>query len=263
MSSSTNSPQRFSGTYDSFYTDAAAAAAATNEQDFNNKMKVPKRIRVTGEHDDSPTVNWANYNKAMPGKLSMNVPERIMVAGGENLIASRGVPREFELEDSMLPRPPDPRLYRVNTPPRTITLNSYTPQEEDTPSSPRSTSSHPPSHPNSFSGVPSVNSRTVPYGNGLSYGPPPSNHMMEDDSSPVMGQAMHPLASQTPSTVGPGEELTPTEELQLLRRQVGRLNRRIMALELDAQQRSHREMIVYSLGVAYCLLRSIIWLNRN
>lgn len=49
MSSSTNSPQRFSGTYDSFYSDAAAAAAASNEQDVNNKMRVPKRIRVTGK----------------------------------------------------------------------------------------------------------------------------------------------------------------------------------------------------------------------
>ena len=44
MSSVTGSPQRFSGTYDSFYMDAAAAAAATGA----SKMNVPKRIRVTG-----------------------------------------------------------------------------------------------------------------------------------------------------------------------------------------------------------------------
>ena len=49
MSSSTNSPLRFNGTYDSFYTDAAAAVAANNQHDINNRMKVPKRIRLTGQ----------------------------------------------------------------------------------------------------------------------------------------------------------------------------------------------------------------------
>lgn len=34
-----------------------------------------------GEHDDSPSVNWANYNKSGPQKMPMSVPERIMVAG--------------------------------------------------------------------------------------------------------------------------------------------------------------------------------------
>ena len=48
MSSSTNSPQRFNGNYDSFYNDSAAALAASNQHDINNRMKVPKRIRVTG-----------------------------------------------------------------------------------------------------------------------------------------------------------------------------------------------------------------------
>ena len=45
MSSSAGSPHRFSGTYDSFYNDASAAAAAVGT---SNKMHVPKRIRVTG-----------------------------------------------------------------------------------------------------------------------------------------------------------------------------------------------------------------------
>ena len=48
MSSSTSSPQSYSGTYDIFYSDAAAAAAA-NGQSLTNKMHVPKRIRVTGK----------------------------------------------------------------------------------------------------------------------------------------------------------------------------------------------------------------------
>ena len=52
----------------------------------------------------------------------------LLLSGGENHIGSRGVPRELEIEDSMMPKPPDPIMYRVNTPPRTITLNSYAPE---------------------------------------------------------------------------------------------------------------------------------------
>lgn len=64
-------------------------------------------------------------------------------------------------------------------------------------------------------------------------------------------------------TPGPTTDLSPSEELQLLRRQVGRLNRRIMALELDSQQRANREMFLYSLGVAYFIIKAVLWLNRN
>lgn len=58
-------------------------------------------------------------------------------------------------------------------------------------------------------------------------------------------------------------DLSPGEEVCLLRRQVGRLNRRVMALELDTQQRAHREMLMYTLGAAYFLIKALLWLNRN
>ena len=58
-------------------------------------------------------------------------------------------------------------------------------------------------------------------------------------------------------------DLSPGEEVQLMRRQVGRLNRRVMALELDSQQRASREMFLYSLGGAYFIIKAVLWLNRN
>ena len=64
-------------------------------------------------------------------------------------------------------------------------------------------------------------------------------------------------------TPGLTTDLSPSEEVSLLRRQVGRLNRRVMALELDTQQRANREMIMYTLGVAYFLIKAILWINRN
>ncbi|MPC13777.1 Transport and Golgi organization protein 11 [Portunus trituberculatus] len=184
------------------------------------------------DNDDDPTVNWARYN-GVNEKLHMSVPDRIVVAGGDQHIGTRGVPREVELEKSIMPQP-DPALYRVQTPPRSITLDSYTyPGTEDlTPSEDRESST-----PGS---IPTLLPRTT---------------------SSASAPFTHPTPE--PGAVGIATDLSPGEEVSLLRRQVGRLNRRVMALELDSQQRSHREMVMYTLGAAYFLIKALLWLNRN
>lgn len=64
--------------------------------------------------------------------------------------------------------------------------------------------------------------------------------------------------------IGPGGEgLTTTEEVHHLRRQMAKLNRRVMALELANLERLQRDKILYGLGIAYFLLKTIFWLNRN
>ena len=60
-----------------------------------------------------------------------------------------------------------------------------------------------------------------------------------------------------------GEHVTPSEEVTHLRRQVARLNRRVMTIEFDNIQRQQREKVVYCLGLAYFLMKAIMWLNRN
>lgn len=60
-----------------------------------------------------------------------------------------------------------------------------------------------------------------------------------------------------------GEHITPSEELTHLRRQVTRLNRRVLAVEIDNLQRQQREKVVYCIGLAYFLMKAIMWLNRN
>ncbi|XP_050733662.1 transport and Golgi organization protein 11-like isoform X3 [Eriocheir sinensis] len=231
--SNITSPQRFSGTgtYDHFYD-------GHYEPDLSTQMKVPKRIRVTGgeergDNDDDPTVNWARFN-GVNEKFQMNVPDRIVVAGGEQHIGTRGVPREVELEKSIMPQP-DPSLYRVQTPPRSITLDTYSyPGTEDlTPSEDRE-SSTPGSIPT----------------------------MLPRPSSTTANSYIHPVPEHG-GAGGVTTDLSPGEEVSLLRRQVGRLNRRVMALELDTQQRAHREMLMYTLGAAYFLIKALLWLNRN
>lgn len=69
---------------------------------------------------------------------------------------------------------------------------------------------------------------------------------------------------ESPPPVGYSSEgLTTSEEVQHLRRQMAKLNRRVMALELEHLNRLQKEKILYGLGIAYFLLKAIFWLNRN
>lgn len=69
---------------------------------------------------------------------------------------------------------------------------------------------------------------------------------------------------ETTPPLGPsGELLTPSEEVLHLRRQVAKLNRRVLSIELDNMQRQQRDKVVYCIGLAYFLMKAIMWLNRN
>ncbi|TDG40686.1 hypothetical protein AWZ03_012892 [Drosophila navojoa] len=61
----------------------------------------------------------------------------------------------------------------------------------------------------------------------------------------------------------PMGELSPHEEILYLRRQLAKLNRRVLNIEINNEQRMQREKIVYCLGLAYFVLKTIFWLNRN
>jgi hypothetical protein len=65
------------------------------------------------------------------------------------------------------------------------------------------------------------------------------------------------------SPIGTGEGLTPSEELVHLRRQMAKLNRRVMAVELDNMQRQQREKIICAIGLAYFFFKAVFWLARS
>lgn len=107
--------------------------------EINDKMRVPKRIKATGEFSDEDLllsnqngiINSWNYHD----KIDMNVPDRIVVLGHDRHLGTRSAPREIQLENSILPKNPS-GFVRVQTPPRTITLNEHhfpTASEENSP----------------------------------------------------------------------------------------------------------------------------------
>ncbi|XP_033252880.1 transport and Golgi organization protein 11-like [Drosophila miranda] len=115
----------FNGLDDDLYNEAKFA------QEINDKMRVPKRIKATGEYSDEDLLlsnqsgnqfisSW-NYHD----KIDMNVSDRIVVLGHNQHLETRSAPREIQLENSILPKNPSASYARVQTPPRVITLTDH------------------------------------------------------------------------------------------------------------------------------------------
>ncbi|XP_023297781.2 transport and Golgi organization protein 11 isoform X1 [Lucilia cuprina] len=269
------SPTRmFNGLDEDIYNEAKFA------HEINDKMRVPKRIKATGEYSDEDLllsnqngmINSWNYHD----KIDMNVPDRIVVLGHNQHLETRSAPREIQLENSILPKNPS-GFVRVQTPPRTITLNDHhfpTASEE--------------SSPNKMQNGDDLDDddfddddveRPPPYvrANGISNAVVGFHtndaNSVESDSQLTTGGASK--RSQTliynPNDTSmishregtPMGDLTPHEEILYLRRQLAKLNRRVLNIEIGNEQRLQREKIVYCLGLAYFVLKAIVWLNRN
>ncbi|EEB12242.1 conserved hypothetical protein [Pediculus humanus corporis] len=162
-------------------------------------------------------------NDQVSGDLIINI--------WDNCSTKRGV-----LENTVMPR--DPGMIRVQTPPRVITLNDhYFPTVEDDddlfdrdsgPTSEKSNSSAQLSH-----------SKIIV----------PMNQWSSTAAVNESGGNSH-------------KGLLPGEELSHLRSQMAKLNRRLMALELDNLQRQQREKYLLALGLGYFLVKFVIWLNK-
>ncbi|XP_026763972.2 transport and Golgi organization protein 11 [Galleria mellonella] len=213
---------------------------------ISHKMTVPQRIKATGDIvDDESAPNglvtgW-DYSKE---KFDMKVPERILVVGQDQHIGTKAPPREIQLDNAVLPT--DPGMIRVSTPPRVITLDQhYFPSADDFPQ-----------------GIPSSPPRNVrPFrsqGDGARSTTPRPDNFNES----TMTESRLILRDPTPP-IGHGEGLSTAEELVHLRRQIVKLNRRVMSIEAEQLQRQQKEKIAYAIGIAYLLFKVMAWLNRS
>ncbi|KAH8373713.1 transport and Golgi organization protein 11 [Drosophila serrata] len=268
----------FNGLDDDLYTEAKFA------HEMNDKMRVPKRIKATGEYSDEDLLlsnqtglisSW-NYHD----KIDMNVPDRIVVLGHNQHLETRSAPREIQLENSILPKNPSMGLVRVQTPPRIITLTDHHFPSASEESSPIRANGHhvygedlgdeddddEAGHPATQYVRANGTARMGFHAN--------DTHSVESDSQLTTGSASKRSqhnqqhnnldASMLSHREGtPMGELTPHEEILYLRRQLAKLNRRVLNIEINNEQRTQREKIVYCLGLAYFVLKTIFWLNRN
>lgn len=274
------------------YEDDALYQNAAFTHDISEQMRVPKRIRATGGSyfDDEPEllsngngeINSWNYHN----KIEMNVPDRIVVLGQDQHLGTKSAPREIMLENSILPK--DPGFVRVSTPPRVITLSEHhfpsasdEPQEDEDQTLRRTDrdddDDYEPRSLDSMLGAEVVGGeggggggsvrqrgrqQQQRFGSGRANGEVARKTAFakHNSSELVLGRSFR---EETPTFGGSVENLTPAEEMTHMRRTVAKINRRLLAIEIDNAQRQQREKIIYCVGLAYLLLKTFMWLSRK
>ncbi|KAM9468954.1 mitochondrial fission factor homolog B isoform 2-T2 [Clarias gariepinus] len=212
---------------------------------ISQRMRVPEMLKVapyTGEDKDG----HEGLHTAM-----MQVPDRIIVAGDhEDTQFSR--PRDLDLIQST-----PLETLSLKTPPRVLTLNErpldFLEMEqpgEEVRSQGRAR-----------------RERSVSENTGVRHnGQVPRNDSSKPSlrggstSSNLQHDTRFALATLDTSMEG-GEDLA-LADATALRRQIIKLNRRLQLLEEENKERAKREMIMYSITVAFWLINSWVWLRR-
>lgn len=226
----------------------------TNSQftaDISKRMRVPDRLLLAGDghntngFDERPIAkkesNTSDYHRMM------TVPDRILVAGGNSHVSSKSTPRELQLENSFLP--PTMEEVRVSTPPRSIRLEEHSFPTVDNDEEPNQS----PYHGHSYYGDRQVGSGSIMHRSGS---------IESENGNNISVMARSDSTGAGMGTV-PRDNLTPWEELQLVRRQIAKLNHRLMAVELENQQQQQRETILTVIMSAYFIGKFFMWIHRS
>ncbi|KAK0180311.1 hypothetical protein PV327_005970 [Microctonus hyperodae] len=220
----------FNGEADDFY---------DSNFEINNKMKLPKTLRLNDEFtdDNSSSTNGLAWNQAISNDtFAMHMPDRILVVGHDQHMGVKAPPLEMTMENPE--SSPEHTLTRVQTPPKILTLGDHFFPTFDDDNGELEFPNH--SDLNASLPVPSK-----PYVN----------------ESQIIRRAAR---EQTPVwNSNLDMSLAPSEEIQHLRRQVGKLNRRVMSVELEMVQRQQRDKIFYAITIAYFFFKAFNWLTRN
>ena len=89
--------------------------------------------------------------------------------------------------------------------------------------------------------------------------------MVESGKLPIAklkkSESQNSTLSEPPQLALTSSQLT--EEVLVLRQQIGRLHRRMAGLERELQQNQHRDALVFSMGAVYLVWKVILWLTRS
>nr|SVE84341.1 EOG090X08OG [Daphnia pulex] len=220
----------YNNAHDDLYENSAFTA------DMSSKMQVPKRISVLGGTDEDDKIGMGSYStrysSKSDSKYEMKVPERILVVGQDQHVGMKAPPHELVLENSILSMNNYPPI-RVRTPPRSITVDAV-PNSLD--------------HEEDFESD-DDNNQTDPEFNKQEM------VLIADKNSSAM------MLSDPPQLTLSASQLT--EEVFVLRQQIGRLHRRMAGFEREQQQRQQRDALAVSIGAVYLVWKVILWLTRS
>ena len=83
-------------------------------------MQVPEKISIGGQDkgagdNQAGIANMPRVNTQGDASLNMQVPERILVAGGNSHIATKNLPRELHFENTVLTPSPEKVILKYTT----------------------------------------------------------------------------------------------------------------------------------------------------
>lgn len=215
------------------YLDSEFYSESSYTADISTKMRVPDRLYAHngGENGHGDDGRWKEQEQY--SIQQMHVPDRILVGGGNEHIASKATPRELQLEKTVVP--PSPEHVRVHTPPRSIKLDEVAfPSAGDTPIQ------SPPPPPRQVNRA------------------KPSQHIhFKEERSMSYDQEQSLLMTPTADT-----SISMYDEVQRMRTQMAKLNHRLMALELENQSQTTRWQLLSVIVSAYFIAKTFVWLNR-
>lgn len=193
--------------------------------DISTKMRIPEHINAHGSHSNGDPFSGKDYGRQNRALYEMQVPDRIMLAGSDDHVFPKSHPRELQLEKSVMP--PTPEHVRVQTPPRSIKLGEV-----------------------SYDSAPSTPQHRDKLVNGLG-GPGGGDRRARiERGGSVDGDSLE-------------SGLSVYDEVQMMRRQLAKLNHRLMAVELENQQQQQREMVLTVVVSAYFVVKALLWLNKS
>ncbi|XP_030072489.1 mitochondrial fission factor isoform X9 [Microcaecilia unicolor] len=203
---------------------------------ISQRMRVPEKLKVAPTNTNLEQ----KLEEELPNTgVIMQVPERIVIAG--------------DSEDIPFSRPPDLDLIQstpydtlaLKTPPRVLTLSErpldFLDLERPLAMTPQNEELH-------------------------AVGRLKRERSMSENAIRQNGQLVRNDSIYGLSNVDSMLEVTPDDmtvvDATSLRRQIIKLNRRLLLLEEENKERAKREMIMYSITVAFWLLNSWLWFRR-
>ncbi|XP_029415938.1 mitochondrial fission factor isoform X12 [Nannospalax galili] len=202
---------------------------------ISQRMRVPEKLKVAPPNAD---LEHGFQEGAANASAMMQVPERIVVTGNnEDVSFSR--PADLDLIQSTPFKP-----LALKTPPRVLTLSERPLDFLDL--------ERPP---------PTPQNEEIRAVGRLKRERSMSENAVRQNGQLVRNDSMYGISNIDATIEGPSDDVT-VGDAASLRRQIIKLNRRLQLLEEENKERAKREMVMYSITVAFWLLNSWLWFRR-
>ncbi|XP_037380057.1 mitochondrial fission factor isoform X8 [Talpa occidentalis] len=236
---------------------------------ISQRMRVPEKLKVAPPNADLEQ----GFQEGVPNaSVIMQVPERIVVAGNnEDIPFSR--PADLDLIQSTPFKP-----LALKTPPRVLTLSERpldfldlerpppTPQNEEIRAVGRLKRERSMSENAVRQNGQLVRTDSMAYQQILDVLDENRRPVLRGGSAAATSNPHHDNVRYGISNIDATVETTSDDmtvvDAASLRRQIIKLNRRLQLLEEENKERAKREMVMYSITVAFWLLNSWFWFRR-